>query len=128
MSNNTNIFDDAPVISAYSTEQAIADGVLVHFEAITPGKWCVTDGIWHAICDKTGEGRTPAQALANLMQDALMFIKTHKDEVIRQANKGDMPQFFDDFSEHMDGNITGERLWIAGNETGGFTVMFPHER
>jgi len=126
MSNN-DPFADAPVIFSYTTENAIDDGVLVHVEAISPGKWCVTQGVMAAVEDNAGEGRTPAQALHNMMSDVLAFVQAHKNEVIKQAQDG-LPLFTTEFADWMAGNVTRKTLWLGGNETGGFTVMFPEER
>ena len=128
MSNDDkDIFADAPIISSYSTDEAIADGVLIHFVSIAPGKWCVTQGVYAEVEKNAGPGRTPEQALHNLMSDVLAFIKANRDEVVKQAQDG-IPLFCDDFAKWMEGNVTGKKLWLGGNETGGFTVIFPEER
>jgi len=127
MSNNNDPFADFTVISSYTTEDAINDGVLVHFEAISPGKWCVTQGVMAAIEDNAGEGRTHAQSLHNMMSDVLAFVQAHKAEVIKQA-EGGVPLFTAEFDRWMAGNVTRKTLWLGSNETGGFTVMFPEER
>ena len=123
--NNQDIFDD--VIFSYTTEQAINDGVFIHFKAISPGKWCVTQGVMGAVEDNAGPGRTPEQALHNMMSDVLAFVQAHKREIIEQSEDG-LPLFTSDFADWMAGNVTRRTLWLSGNETGGFTVMFPEER
>lgn len=130
MSDINEYFGD--IISAYTTDNAIEDGTLIHFEAISPGKWCVTSGVFDAIERKIAanpnDSRTPVQALHNLMSDALGFVQMNKAKIRAEIESGGVLLFCDDFAKHMEGNITGETLWMGGNDTGGFTVMFPHER
>lgn len=127
MKDDNDVFADAPIISSYSTDDAIDDGVLVHFAPITPGKWCVTRGVYDAISKNARPDRTTEQALHNMMSDVLAFVKVNRNEVVKQAEEG-LPLFCNDFAKWMEGNITGKKLWLGGNETGGFTVMFPEER
>jgi len=111
------------VISQYSVEQAIEDGELIHFDSIIQGKWCVTRNVFHAIEDKVkGTTRTPAQALYNLMSDALHFINSPYAQLKRKDGALLFTKVFEQF---MSGNVTGKKLWIVYNETNGWTVMFP---
>jgi hypothetical protein len=118
------------LIYSYSTEQAIADGVLYHFAAIRPGLWCLTAAALQLAEQKLasdGSGRTLEQALHGLFSDALAFIRQNKAAVLEQAAAGGLPLFTSEFAAHMAGNLTGADLWIGGNETGGFTIMLPSD-
>ena len=105
--------------------QAIEDGELIHFDSVVQGKWCVTRSVFSVIEKKVeGSKRTVAQALYNLMSDAVHFINAPG---IQNKRKLGEHLFTKEFERFMDGNITGQRLWIAHNDTNGWTVMFPED-
>ena len=102
------------VISSYGIQQAIEDGNLYHIDFITPGTWAITMPVFDAI-EKAKDSRTIRQRIVNFMHDVLLIIQD-------PANRGETM-----ITEGMEGNITGETVWIAMNETGGWTVMFPSD-
>lgn len=105
-----------PVISAYSEEQAIEDGVLHH---LFPERWpwaLVTDGVLNA-CEATGErdGRGRLEVVVPLMIDAIRAtqkaLKLHRGRVARVA---------------IEFTAAGTVV-VVPNSKGGLTIMLPHE-
>jgi len=116
MSEKDPIFTADDVICTYTSADAEADGVLIHYAPITPGRWYFTIGVHEAIESKK-DGRSYFQKLTPLMCDALMLVnatlKKNRDEHL--------------ITEGLEGNVTGRPLWVGRNETSGWTVMFPEE-
>lgn len=123
---------DADVIFSYTAEQAIEDGVLVEpFPKQFP-KLLLTAAVYADIMEtpttqeleergghnQKVDDRTPAQRIIPLFQDAVLAMRAaiakDKDEYLVTSNV-------------LDGNITGKKLWIALNEFGGITIMFPED-
>jgi hypothetical protein len=106
-------------ISVYGAEQAIEDGVLVH---PYPDRWpwlLLTIGV-HAAIEEAIKGteRTYDQAAVPLCQDAIM--------IAQAGQKKDPNEYL--WTKGLEGNVTGQTVWIGMNEKGGITLMFPEER
>ena len=100
-------------ISVYTAEQAIDDGILVDasFDGRFPG--CLfTRGVFEAI-EAVNDDRTLAQRAIPLLMDAAMIVKRKPDDRL--------------WTDGLFGNVTGRDVWIARNELGGLTLMFPDE-
>jgi len=103
-------------IFVYTAKQAVDDGVLVH---PYPERWpwlLVTREVFTAIEEKE-DGRTLNQKLVPFLQDAIMIVQAGK--------KKDPSEYL--WTKGMEGNVTGQTVWLQLNDAGGFTVMFPHE-
>jgi hypothetical protein len=110
MSEQEDLF--GPVISTYTSEQAIEDGFLCQpYPNKFPG-WCFTAGV-HAAIEAKDDGRTYAQKAIPLLMDAAMIVR---------AQPGDHL-----YTKGLFGNVTDKEVWIGANELGGFTLMFPDE-
>ncbi len=53
------------------------------------------------------------QRVVPLLMDAAMVIQGRPDDHL--------------WTEGLEGNLTGSTLWIARNDLGGFTIMFPED-
>ncbi len=101
--------DDFKIISSYTSEQAIEDGVLFH---PYPKRWpnlLITQSI-HTDCNHQ-EGRTYDQTLVPLLMDCIMAV---------QANRKKEPPIV------LNHTAVGT-VWIMPNELGGMTVMKPED-
>lgn len=121
----SNPFSDADVISSYTTEQAIEDGVLVH---LYPDKYpylLLTAAVHTAIKEKIepiqlgrGMKRTLDQAVIPLMMDAARIVQ-------RSIAADGLAESL--WTKGLEGNVTGKELWMALNDLGGLTIMFPED-
>lgn len=97
------------IIHAYTSDQAIEDGVLHHpYPSRWP--WLLITGSVHEAC-KASKGQTYDQALTPLLMDCIMAVQANK--------KADPPIVL----EHT---VAGT-VWIMPNEKGGMTVMKPED-
>ncbi len=113
-----DVFSDADVISSYTSEQAIDDGVLVEAFPKQFPKLLLTNAVFTTIEEKIeGTQRTLEQAIIPLFQDAVMLF--------RAAQKKDPNEYL--VTKGLEGNVTGKDLWVAMNEYGGLTIMFPED-
>ena len=101
--------DNPNVVYAYTTQQAIEDGVL--FEPY-PQRWpslLITSAV-HAICS-TQDNRSFDESLVPLLMDCIMKVQSTK--------KRNWPMVL----EHT---VVGTS-WIMPNDIGGITVMLPSD-
>ena len=112
MSALTDFFGD--VISTYTEDQAIEDGVLVHpFPNRWP--WLLITASVHADCKaESKKGRTYDQALVPLLMDAIMAVQ----KKINRDPQCDLIK--------LEGTVAGT-VWIRPNGKGGMTVMKPSD-
>ena len=103
--------DFGEIISEYTDQQAVEDGVLHH---PYPKRWpwlLITQTVFAACCDV--DGRTFDQCLVPLLMDCIMAVqgamKTKKEPPIV-----------------LEGTIAGT-VWIMPNGSGGMTVMTPED-
>lgn len=96
-------------IHAYTSDQAIEDGVL-HHPYPTRWPWLLITGSVHAAC-KNSKGQTYDQALTPLLMDCIMAVQSNK--------KSDPPIV-------LEYTVAGT-VWIMPNEKGGMTVMKPED-
>lgn len=110
----TDLFGEP--ISTYTEEQGIEDGVFAYpFPDKFPGV-LLTSAVHEAICDKIEpalEARLYEQAVIPLLIDAVMIVNSDLKEHL--------------FTKELEGNVTGQELWIARNGMNGFTIMFPSD-
>ena len=112
MTNEMREYFGEPIYS-YTDQQAIDDGVLVYpFPDKFPGV-LLTSAVHHAI-DASDDGRDYAQKAIPLLMDAVMIV-----------NNGDREERL--FTKGLEGNVTGQDLWIGRNGMAGFTIMFPSD-
>ena len=100
--------DFGEVISVYTEDDAIADGVLVH---PYPKEWpwlLITTAV-HAVCSEQ-KGRTYDQCLIPLLNDCILAVKSTKKE----------PPII------LEHTVAGT-IWIMPNGKGGMTVMLPSD-
>ena len=101
------------VISTYTTEQAIDDGVLIH-PYPKEWKWLLITPNIHKCCEfdpTSKDSRTYDQKLKPLLMDCIMAAQA--------AGRKKPPLVL----EHT---VAG-KVWIMPNEQGGMTVMTPEE-
>ena len=98
-------------VSTYTDQDAINAGQLVYPYPDTFPGWLVTCGVFAAI-EKLDDGRTLAQRLIPLLMDAQLIVRSKRDHL---------------YTKGLEGNVTGQRVWIGQNGMGGFTLLFPEE-
>lgn len=105
------------VISYYTSEQAIEDGVLVHPYPVKFPWLLLTRSIHCAIEDAIrGSDRTYDQATIPLMQDAVMLARANPPLTAGHV-----------WTDGLLGNVTGGPVWVGLNEKGGLTLMRPED-
>ena len=104
-------------ISHYGTQQAIEDGDLVQpIEA--ERRFLVTNEVYASLEAIAGKRGVAVSTVAwPLLMDAAM--------IVRRGVQRDPDEYL--WTKGLEGNATGERVWIARNEVGGITLMFPRE-
>lgn len=127
------MFEDFPVISSYSDEEAAADGILMDVTdklGIEGGRWYVTSGIVEAI-NKKDDGRTFDQKLIPLVTDAIMLVNQYLQKARdngAETYKDLIEQGYTLVTEGLEGNVTDSEVWIGMNGSRGWTLMFPSDR
>ncbi len=122
-------FDDLEPISTYTSDQAVADGVLVEAAPMQYGPAVMfTRGVFEAVNSEVNSAslttgtteyqRDYLQRAIPLIQDALMMCKA-------QPNRDGEPEHL--WTKGLEGNVTGRDVWIGRNERGGITLMFPED-
>ena len=111
------LFGDADVISSYTCEDAVRDGVLFHpYPKQWP--WLLISVNVNAACQPSeSDPRTFDQKAVPLLNDVVLALQSPNRETIAQR----------------DGHLTLEHtvagtVWISPNEMGGATVHQPEER
>lgn len=103
------------VISSYTEAQGIEDGMFVPADEKRFPKCLFTHAVHEAILTEAEKsGRTRSQVVVPLMMDVISTIRNHPGETLYTGSG-------------LDGNATGQTLWIATNGIGGLTVMFPSD-
>ena len=126
-------------ISMYTSDQAVDDGMLVEaapdqfgtsllvtravFDAVWPPE-LVLDALEPGEPDTSRQprhedGRTYLQRMIPLLQDAAMIAQAHAKRHPRWG--GEI------ITKGLEGNVTGQEVWIARNDRGGLTLMFPSD-
>ncbi|MCH7720389.1 MAG: hypothetical protein IH988_05290 [Planctomycetes bacterium] len=101
------------LIYSYTADQAVEDGVLVKPNPKAYPNHLVTNALHHAILEKVGE-EGYERAIHVLFLDAALTIMP-----------GDEEEHL--WTDGLEGNVTGKTIWIARNELGGLTLMFPED-
>lgn len=104
--------NDFVVISSYTDEDAIEDGVLVRPFPEKAPKILFTAAV-HAAIEAVNDGRTYAQKAIPLILDAARIVGRRVNDRL--------------WTEGLEGNVTGQDLWIGRNGLGGLTLMFPSD-
>jgi hypothetical protein len=111
-------------ISVYTSDDAIEDGCLVPASPSTHPNWLLTRAVYERIVEVEGfkdDGTDPdnapyslrwRQRVIPLLVDAALIASKRKDHL---------------WTEGLEGNLTGKMLWIAANDQGGLTIMFPED-
>lgn len=108
---------DIPIVSIYTCEQAVKDGVLIH---PYPKRWpwlLISIGV-HQDCSKMDAGRNYDQCLVPLCMDAIMAAKAAQEKQ-RKGKTVSLPLI-------LEGTIAG-RVYVAPNDRGGLTICKPEE-
>ena len=114
MSTNSN----ENVVYSYTEAQAIADDTLVMPIKDKDNRLLMTNTLYVRLVEvASGRGVTIDQVVVPLAMDARMIVidGLRKDPGERLWTRG------------MEGNATGEDIWIARNGMGGITLMFPSD-
>ena len=138
--SEAEFWDDADVISVYTREQALEDGVLVDVSPLARESGfkipvAITNGV-HAKCQPP-KGGTMGQSYDGRCHDVLWMASQTYNAKLRRLQKSKMP--YEDMKHEM--GLTEfqvlfqetprrkekKTLWLAFNEVEGFTIMFPEE-
>jgi hypothetical protein len=120
--NTQEAIDFGEPISVYTSRQAIEDGILIEPSRETHPNCLMTCAVYEHIRrreeipeDRSDEATALRwkQRVVPLLMDALMIIRANPDDYL--------------WTNGLDGNLTGRELWIALNDIGGFTLMFPED-
>jgi hypothetical protein len=115
------MFNDCDIVSTYTADQAIEDGVLVYPYPDKFPNLLLTRSIFELIDAQTKADRTFGQACLPFLQDVAYAWNRHVKRT--QGQDGLCTETRD-----LWGNVTGRNdLWIAANEKGGITVMLPED-
>ena len=105
-------FDGFDIISTYTEEQGIEDGMFVQpFPDKFPGA-LFTSAVHEAI-EALDNGQTYEQRAIPLLMDAVTIVNSDRREHL--------------FTTQLEGNVTGQTLWIGRNGMNGFTIMLPSD-
>lgn len=107
-----NIFKDFEIISVYTDEHAVSDGVLVDitsFNIFLDGKPVnrITSRLHHRLMQ-----------CANYDKDELQYIIMTKISLAEMPKDGPQDGYF---------YLVPSNLWAVRNEVGGYTLMFPED-
>lgn len=120
-------------ISTYTARQGIDDGLFVEASRETHPNVLMTRAVYDRIMEVEGWTWVPSkdggdddvelsctpleyrQRVVPLLMDAAMIIQACTDPEEYLWTKG------------LEDNLTGKDLWIARNDLGGFTIMFPED-
>ena len=103
---------DFEIISEYTDQQAIEDGFVAEpYPDRFPGA-LFTSAVHEAI-EAVDDGRTYEQKAIPLLMDAVLIVNSDRREHL--------------FTKGLEGNVTGQTLWIGRNGMNGFTIMLPNE-
>lgn len=105
------MFGFGDVVHTYSAAAAISDGYLVQPAPTKFPNWLLSRAVHDAI-EQHADSRTYDQRVIPLIMDGIRITRRHRDDL---HTKG------------LEGNITGRELWIASNELGGYTILFPED-
>ncbi len=112
------------VFSVYTSEQAVADGILFDIAQINP-KWA-TNGIFSHItinlllsCGYLQEGEIKILNVADLLNQANLIVKNKSDDFKNPDT------FYSDEIELPSGKM--QKIFIEMNETGRFTILLPED-
>jgi len=124
------------VIYRYSDQDAVDDGVLIDVSEsvkITRGRWFVTQGV-HCAIENIDDVRTYDQKMIPLVMDAMFIVDAKILDIMKKLDKAQITvdDLIDNqgdlFCSGLEGNVTGQDVWIGMNSSGGYTLMFPSER
>lgn len=110
-----SMFDDFPIVSSYTEDDAIEDGVLVHpYPARFP--WLLLTIAVHAECERVAKERYGDESqydkvVLPLIMDAVMAVRASREQ--------DPPIVL----EHT----AAGTIWIFPNAKGGMTMMLPSD-
>jgi len=137
MSDMNEVFGEP--ISVYTSDQAVEDGVLVE---AWPERWpklLLTRSLYEALRE-VGYERVPDaraedlevlafnQVATPFVMDVLMILKARFDK--NPGEEKEESRWFLGGGETkgpMEGNATGKEVWVARNDVGGITIMFPED-
>ncbi len=104
-------FDGLEPISVYTSRQAVEDGILVEPYPDKFPDWLLTRAVFEAV-ETVQDGRDLSQKLIPLLMDAGWIVRRRQDHL---HTKG------------LEGNVTGQAVWIGANDLGAYTLMFPED-
>ncbi|UCC28723.1 MAG: hypothetical protein JSU86_11030 [Phycisphaerales bacterium] len=106
-------------ISTYTASQAIEDGLFVEASPDTHANCLLTRPVFERILEVEGfteddvGGLRYRQRVVPLLMDAALIVQADPDEWL--------------YTKGLQGDLTSKTLWIARNELGGLTIMFPED-
>ena len=120
---NENPFEGFEVVSRYTDEQAVDDGVLVSLSL----KDRVTRAVWEFFCSIAPvDEKTQSEYIVNAARDSFArtesahYLNLHGARAREVYEKNIGGGIFKlDYSNHI--------MWIIPNELGGLTLMFPED-
>ena len=132
------MFDKSDIVYSYTSEQAVEDGVLhdvsymFSSDGFSKRRWYVTNGIVEAIRHRN-DGRSFDEKLVPLVLDAVRIVNAKIQEAVKRFGDNSAKNVLEHtggglITEGLEGNVTGQTVWIGINENGGWTLIFPRER
>ena len=105
-------------IYSYTEEQAIDDGILVQPIPDKDPRLLLTAALYERLEEVAIErGVEVHQVTVPLIMDASL--------IVQAGQKKDPNEYL--WTKGLEGNASGQEVWVAKNGMGGFTVMFPSD-
>ncbi|MFN9112693.1 MAG: hypothetical protein ACK5XN_21725 [Bacteroidota bacterium] len=110
--------DDFEVVSSYTEDDGIEDGVLVHpFPEKFP--WLLLTAGVHAACEAKAKERFPSDAVDSAYAAVAMPLILDSLMAVRASKSKEPPIVLD--------HTAAGKVWIMPNSKGGITIMNPED-
>lgn len=116
-----NPFDDFEIIHKYTSDEAAADGLLVRVDQYGPAQInFFTRTVWK-LCVEAVESNSNIEEIISKIKAEVILVILKKGRKVRSEPQLEFLDWFYDFE------VNGWRFFLAQNDTGGYTLMFPED-